>query len=344
MAAVKSARNAIESQRALLRDKVQQVMLAAVTAYMNVVRDQSRLSVAENNVKDLGEQYKASSARFKVGDITKTDVSQAEAALAQAEAGRITALGNLRTSNAVFEQVVGYPPQTLAQPDMKLPIPPTIDEATDFGDRYNPQVVAATYLQQSSKAEVDRIFGQQLPRLDLVGDVGRENEPQPGGLPDSTVRSVGITASIPLFTGGLLQSQVRQARHVANERYLDILDTRRQVRESIVGSWETLAATRAGIESRKAAVSASRQALDGIKQEAEVGTRTVLDELNTEQNWLTDQVSLVTAQRDEVVATFALGDALGLLTPAVLGFPEIPGYEDGSKASPSGYVDKGSPR
>jgi outer membrane protein len=343
LAAVKSARNTIEAQRALLRDRVQQTMLQAVTAYMNVVRDESLLEVADNNVKDLREQLKAVRARFSVGNITKTDVSQAEAALAKAQADRTAALGNLRTSNAAFEQVIGFLPAKLEKPNVNLPIPPTLDEAKDFGDRYNPQVVASAYLQESSRSDIDRAFGQLLPRIDLNGDVGHVYDPQPGGEPDTTARSIGISASIPLYTGGLIQSQVRQARHTANQRYLDILNTKRLVRESIVSGWETFSATRAEIDSRKAQVKAARVALDGIRQEATVGTRTVLDALNTEQEYLIAKVSLVTAQRDEVVAAYTLAAALGLLTPDTLGFPEIPGYEGGKPAS-SAHVDKGRVR
>ncbi len=339
LAQVKGARDTIEAQRALLHDREQQILLQATTAYMNVVRDQALLKVADNNVHDLHEQYKAASDRFKVGAITRTDVAQAEAALAKAQADRTAALGNLRTSNAVFEQIVGFAPGSVRQPDMHLPVPSTLDEATDFADRYNPQVIASIYLQKFSQSEVDRIFGKMLPQVDLSGDVERNFDPQPGGIPDNTTRVIGLTATIPLYTGGLLSSQVRQAKFTANQKYLDTLDTRRQVRQDVVSGWETLAATKAEIDSRDAQVKAARTALEGIRQEADVGTRTVLDALNTEQDYLNAEVALVTAQRDEVVALFTLADAMGLLTPATLGFPEIGG---GLKPQ-SAHVDKGKP-
>ncbi|HTK84915.1 MAG TPA: TolC family outer membrane protein [Patescibacteria group bacterium] len=337
LAQVKGARDTIEAQRALLHDREQQILLQATTAYMNVVRDEALLKVADNNVHDLQEQYKAASDRFRVGAITKTDVAQSEAALAKAQADRTAALGNLRTSNAVFEQIVGFPPGTVSQPETHLPIPSTLDEATDFADRFNPQIIASSYLHKFSQSEVDRIFGKMLPQVDLSGDVERNFDPQPGGIPDNTTRVIGLTATIPLYTGGLLSSQVRQAKFTANQKYLDTLDTRRQIRQNVVSGWETLAATRAEIDSREAQVKASRTALEGIRQEADVGTRTVLDALNTEQDYLNAEVALVTAQRDEVVAAFTLADAMGLLTPSTLGFPEISHEE----TPHSGHVDKG---
>lgn len=339
LAQVKGARDTIEAQRALLQDRGQQILLQATTAYMNVVRDQALLKVADNNVRDLQEQYNAASDRFKVGAITRTDVAQAQAALARAQADRTAALGDLRTSNAVFEQIVGFPPGTVVQPDLSLPIPATLDEATEFADRYNPQIIASIHLHKFSQSEIDRIFGKMLPQVDLSGDVERNFDPQPGGVSDNTTRVIGLTATIPLYTGGLLSSQVRQAKFTANQRYLDTLDTRRQVRQNVVSGWETLAATKAEIDSRKAQVKAARTALEGIRQEADVGTRTVLDALNTEQEYLNAEVALVIAERDEVIAAFSLASAMGLLTPSTLGFPEIGGL-DRTIQRCSGHVDK----
>jgi outer membrane protein len=333
VAATGSARNAILAQRALLRDKEQQVLLQVATAYMNVFRDKALLKLSDNNVNDLAQQLKAAQDRFTVGDITKTDVSQAQAALSAAQADRTAALGNLRTSRAAYEQLIGFAPENLGYPVLHFPIPPTLDEAAAVADKENPQIAAATYLQKSSTYDVDRIFGQLLPELDLVGDVDRDYEPVPIGGPTATTETIGVSATVPLYEGGLIRSQVRQAKYTANQRYLDILDAQRQVRQALVTSWESLNATRAEIDSRKTQVEAAKIALDGIRQEANVGTRTVLDELNTEQDYLNAEVSLVTTQRDDIVATFALASNLGFLNPNVLGFPEI--AQDDSTLDPS---------
>lgn len=128
---------------------------------------------------------------------------------------------------------------------------------------------------------------------------------------------------MPLYEGGYTRSRVRQAKYTAKQRYIEIMETQREARENVISSWENLKTAQAEIASRQAQVEANRVAQEGVRQEAELGTRTILDALDADQEYLDAQVALVSAQRDEIVASFALARALGMLTPAALGFPEL---------------------
>jgi outer membrane protein len=316
-----SARAAIAARSQLLRAQEQSIFENAAIAYMDVVRDEALLELQRQN-KDLQErQLKATSDRFEVGELTKTDVSQSDARLAEAEANVIDAQGNLHTSRAVFEQIVGVPPGNLASPDVKLDIPDTLADVTLQAENSSPLVLAAENTHKSSEKDIDTVFGELLPQIGFFATADKTYDP-PGGISDDrSDRSVGIEASIPLYEAGAVRSRVRQAKHIANSRYLDILDTKRQVREDAVRSWEDLQAARAQIRSRAAQVEAARIAQEGVRQEAEFGARSILDSLDADQEALDAEVALVVARRDEVVAQFSLLATLGLLSPQALGFP-----------------------
>jgi TolC family type I secretion outer membrane protein len=314
-----SARYLIKARSEILRAQEQDVFVAATTAYMDVLRDQAVLDLRRQNQDLLGRQLKATKDRFEVGELTKTDVSQSEARLAEAESDVIDAQGNLNTSRAVFEQVIGVPADHLASPNIQLTIPDKLDDAVKQAEDGSPLVVAAENTHLSSEKDVDTVFGELLPQVGFFTSVDQTYDPPTGG-DDRTERSIGIQASVPLYEAGAVRSRVRQAKHNANSRYLDIMDTKRQARKETVRSWETLQAARAIIKSREAQVEASRIAQEGVKQEAEFGARSILDALDADQELLDAQVALVVARRDEVVASFSLLGTLGLLTPETLGF------------------------
>lgn len=320
---IESAKNAIMAQRAFLAATEQDVLLQVVTAYMNVIRDQSLLDLAVNNKDVIGRQLDATKARFDVGDVTRTDVSQSEARLALAEATRVRALGNLRGSLAVFEQVTGMPPGSLRFPELSLPIPATLDESVNAAEQYNPSVLAAEFLHNAAAKDIRTVFGELLPTVGLFASLDHAADPSPGTLDSRTTTAFGIQASIPLYEAGATRSRVREAKNFAMQRKIEITEAKRLARQQAVSSWESLKAAQSEILSRKAQVEASRIAQDGVHKEAELGTRTILDALDADQELLDAESALVTAQRNEVVARFTLAATLGLMTPEVLGFPEL---------------------
>lgn len=323
VAGIGSAQNRIMAQGAILNATEQQLLLNVATSYMNVVRDKALVDLSENNIAVVKKQLDASRNRFEVGEVTRTDVAQSEARLARAEANRTTAVGNLKSSMAVYEQFVGQPADKLTGEPVKFSFPETLDDAIALGEKSSPNVLASEFLHQSAEKDIGVFFGQLLPELGLSASVDKTWDPQPGSAGDTTTKSLSLVATIPLYEGGYNRSQVRQAKYLANQRYIEILESKRDARQSVISNWETLMAARAEINSRNAQVEANRVAQEGVRQEAELGTRTILDALDADQEYLDSQVALVSAQRDEVVASFALAQSLGILTPRTLGFPEL---------------------
>ena len=323
VSAIDSAKSAIMAQRAFLLATEQDILLQVVTAYMNVLRDQSLYDLAVNNKDVIDRQLEASRARFEVGDVTRTDVSQSEARLSGAEANRVRALGNLRASRAVFRQVTGMDVAGLQSPQNILPIPGTLNESVAMADQYNPLVLASEFLHSAAKEDIDTVFGELLPSVGLFANLDHSIDPSLGTLNDRTTRAVGISATIPLYEGGATRSRVRQAKSTASQRLIEVEEARDLARQRTVSSWEDLTAAKSEILSRKAQVEANRIARDGVHKEAELGTRTILNALDADQELLDSESALVTAQRNEVVAQYALATSLGLMTPEVLGFPEL---------------------
>ncbi len=319
-AEVASARNVIASQTYVLRAREQDVMLDAVTAYMDVLRDEALLQLARNNRDVISRELEATRDRFDVGELTKTDVSQAEARQANADANIVRALGNLNSSRAIFEKVVGTVPGNLKPPQMiSSLLPDTLEAAVLQSEAQNPRVLSAINAHRASEDDVDDVFGELLPAVGVFGSWNKTYDPSPGLSDEQTAKAIGISATIPLYEAGSVRSRVRQAKHTANQRYLEILEARRQVRQEAISNWENLQASEAEIRSRQAQVKAASVAQEGVRAEAEFGSRTVLDTLDADQELLDARVALVTAQRNEIVAQFALLSTIGLLRPETLG-------------------------
>lgn len=324
-----AARNTIRAQIAGLESSEQQVLLAAVTSYMNLLRDEALFKLSENNRTLIRRQKDATDQRFHVGELTRTDVSQAEARLAKASADVITAQANLSASRAAFEKVVGFlPDSSLVFPAARIELPATLDEALALADKWNPGIRSSQYLSLAAQDGVRSTYGQLLPDVSLQAGVSKAYDPQPGTYDDSEGASIGVVATIPLYEAGLVRSKVRQAKQTANQRYEQVVETGRSAREQVVTSWEGLKAAEAEISARKAQVEAAEVARFGVHQEASLGSRTVLDTLDADQEVRDAQAALISARRNDVVAHYTLAAALGLLTPKKLGFSEkVPDYE-----------------
>lgn len=328
VAATDSATNAILARRSLLVAQEQNAMLAVATAYMDVSRDKALRALNESNRDVIAEQLEMTKKRFDVGELTKTDVAQAQARMAAAEANLIASQGNLQKSRAAFERVTGQPAGEIGRPKLKFPVPETPEEAAAQAARNNPEVLAARFIHRSAQRDIDVAFGGLLPEISAFGSWNRQYDPQPGLTDKTTTASVGINANIPIYDAGMTRSRLREAKYTANQRYMEILDASRRVHEETVANWENLRAARAEIDSRRAQAAAAEQARDGVYKEAEVGARTTLDALDADREYLDARAALVAAERNEIVATFALAATLGLLTPEVLGFPELKGDYD----------------
>ena len=317
---IAAARSTISARELLLIAQEQDILREAATIYMDVLRDKALLELSQSTRDVIARELEATQDRFDVGELTKTDVSQAQARVARADAAITTATGNLNASKARFEEITGMPAENLIQPAMALVTPQTLEEATLQAEQNSPLILSSVFAQRASEEDIDGVYGELLPEVGFASSWNKVYDPAPGLVDEQTTSTIGIRATLPLYEAGAVRSRVREAKHTANQRYIEILETRRQVRQEVVSNWADLQAAQAEIRSRKAQVEASAVAQEGVTQETELGARTVLDVLDANQELLDARVALVTAERNEVVARFSLLSTLGSLTPQTLGF------------------------
>lgn len=320
VAATERAEQLVQSQRAQLLSVEQDVLLRGVTAFMDVWRDQAELELNVNNERVLQRQLEATQDRFTVGEVTRTDVAQAETRLAVATAGRIAAEGALAASSAVFEEVIGMMPGTLEAPTDVKDLPSDLEDTVGQGTRSNPDVLSAIFSEQAAIKQVREIEGEFLPTVSLNASVSHADEVSQRES-DTDRAEILAQVSVPLYQQGLVSSRVREAKQVSNQRRIQIVETRNRIEQESVSAWQALVAARAQIVSFEAGVRSARIALEGVQQEQAVGARTVLDILDAEQELLDANVNLVRSQRDEIVAAYRVLAAVGRLTAGDLRLP-----------------------
>ncbi len=318
------AENLVKAGRAQLIAREQSVLLSAVNSYTSAWRDLAVLDLALSNERVLRRQLQQTRDQFSVGEVARTDVAQAEAGVSRARSDVEQAKANLAASNASYKQVIGREPKKLADPMRLGEVPRSIDEAQAIAES-NPNIVAATHQLFAARDDVDVAFANLLPSLDVVGDVGYEDEPR-NGVNYQRSASIGVALSIPLYQGGAEYSRVRQNRESVQQQRSTLESTNRAVQANATTTWEQLQAATAAVQSFRDEVRANQVAFEGVNQEQLVGLRTVIDVLDAQQDLFTSQVNLVRARAIEVVASYQLSAATGQLTVQDLKLPVAP-YE-----------------
>lgn len=304
--------------REALRGVEAQVLLGVVQAYVDVRRDQERLRISQENVSVLQRQLDEARARFEVGEITRTDVAQAEARLAGARATLASAQAFLAISRANYAAVVGQNPGELApEPGLGELLPASVDEAFARARENNPAVRLAGFSERASRARVAAARAQRRPIVGLRGDLGYNAAELAGvgnqfGDYDRQVTGA-VALTMPIFTGGLTNSQVRQASAQNDADRVAIEGARRDALQDVAQAWNGLLGARANLTAVEEQVRATRIAFEGAREEAQVGLRTTLDVLNAEQELRNAELALVTARRDEYVAAAQVLAAMGEL-------------------------------
>ena len=321
--AVNESEANVRAARETLRGVEQVVLLEAVTAFMDVVRDQAIVRLRENNVNVLTRELRATEDRFGVGEVTRTDVAQAQARRAGAVSALDLAKANLQTSRASYERVIGHAPSNLVEPNgYQHAIPGSLQEAIDIGTHENPVVVGALYLEQAARFGVDRIRGELLPTLQLEAYYQDRFDTSPMTRESETAAVTG-RLTVPIYEGGEVYARVRQQKHIHVSRLQEIEQARSEAEAEVVATWSQLLAARAQVESDQSQVEANTTALTGVREEERVGQRTLLDVLNAEVELLNSQVQLVSTRRNVVVSSYAVLSALGRLDAINLGFTSI---------------------
>lgn len=313
------AENSVQRGRAQLQVVEQQVLLDAATAYTNLLRDAAVLDLNVNNEQVLSRQLQATRDRFQVGEVTRTDVAQAEARLSRSRADRIQAEGNLTSSRANYQRIVGEVPGRLQPARVPGNLPTTEPQAQRMAAE-NPTLISAMFNERAAQDTIDVVAGELLPTVNLQGALSRSEESQTRGF-DRDTASVSVVVSVPLYQQGSVEARVREAKQVHGQRRIEVEDARRRALEDTTRAWEALSTARARLQAINAQIRAAQVALDGVTQEARVGSRTVLDVLDAEQELLDAKVNLVRSQRDEIVAAYQLASATGQLTAQKLALP-----------------------
>ncbi|WP_457797532.1 TolC family outer membrane protein [Methylocystis sp. S23] len=317
---IRQAESGVLAAREAMRGSEQETLLDAATAYMNVLRDTAVLRLRKSNIAVLLEQLRVTRDRFSVGEVTVTDVAQSQASLAKAHSDLAIAQGSLEISVANYVRVIGEAPTRLepAAPIDAL-LPKSRDEAVEQAMTQHPGIAAALHQIDAAEAAVKVQEGALLPTAAVTVQVNQQIDSYLG-IPGTRQLSaqVGGQLNVPLYQGGAEYSSIRQAKEQLGQARIHAIAQRNAVRANVVQAFSQFKTAKASIAATLAAVKSAEAALKGVRDEAFFGQRTTLDVLNAQQALLDARVNLVTAQRDQIVASYAILAATGQLSAGML--------------------------
>lgn len=314
VAKTKQASNTIKSERANLKLVEQNVFLSGIREYMGVLRDEKINQLTKHNERVLKKHLDATRARFKIGSLTKTDVRQAEARLARAKAERMQAGSKLSKSKAGFERVFGISPLSLVTPEIGNIVPKDLQSATKVAKANNPQIELVRYSGSAAKNSTRSLEGANYPQIDLTGSVNKTYDPTSTAADSESGSYVGLSLTLPFYTGGENYSKIKQAKHYENQKRMELFKAERDVISNVVEAWSEYETAVTESTAYKSQIKATKLALKGVKVENDVGLRTTLDVLDAEQEYLDAQVSYVVSETNKVVAAYGLLSTMGMLT------------------------------
>ena len=318
----RQAEGLVFSAREQLRATEQTVLLSAATAYMNLLQTAAILELQRSNVNVLEVTLRQTRDRFTAGEVTRTDVAQAESRLSGGRSQLSLAESNYVTAQAQYLQVIGVPP-----PSRLAPAPPvdrlsprTLDGAIARGRSEHPMITTAMYNVDIALQQVKIAEAALAPVVQAVGNVQKTfgSTSTIIGL-ESLSASLAAQLSVPIYQGGSEYAAIRQSKETLGQRRIDLDTARDQVQATVTQAWGQLEAAKAQIDATTSQVTAAEVALNGVREEARVGQRTTLDVLNAQQDLVNARVALVQAQRDRVVQSYTVLAATGALSPQVLG-------------------------
>lgn len=314
---VKSAKNYVKASQAGLMSMEQGVLLQAAIAYLDVLQDEAIVKLQKNNEKLLKKELDETNERFKVGEVTTTDVSQAKASYASAQSQRISAEGNLEASKAIYKQIIGVEPKNVSAPkNIEKMFPQSLETALAYAREHNYALEAARYNLKAKKYEVNTNKGDLLPSVKAYAQAGRiktQNYMYDKN-PTNNEVELGVNFSMPIYNAGASRAKIRQSKYYQWQAEENLLNAEDNLRADITSSWEFLNANKARLDSVKAQVKAYQVALNGVREEESLGNRTVLDVLNQYQYLLNSEVEEVTVKHDYYVSGLTLLQAMGKLT------------------------------
>ena len=321
---VRAAEARVFASNESLRNTEQNTLFNAASAYMDVIRDRQIAVLTQRNLQFLTEQSRAARSRFEVGEGTRTDVAQADASRASAEARLAGARAPVEASEATYRQLIGDEPNGLRSPSDAKGLPKTLAQAIAAAAAEHPAIISTQHLVDAAGYSVKIAEGALLPQLSADAGLSRsfrETSGALGGAADggSSSASIGATLSVPLYQGGRTSAVVRQSKESLGQARIEVDVARDQVRAAITSAWSQYIAAKESVSANRALVGAAQLALNGVSEERNVGQRTTLDVLNAQADVITAQINLASSERDVVVASYAILSASGRLSAARLG-------------------------
>lgn len=320
LALTDEAEKAVQAERARLIATENTVLFGVIQAYLDCLRDQQIFRFNLEFEQVMRRQLEVTQARFRVQQVTRTDVSQAEARLADAQAGRAQAAAALQISRAEYERAVGHPAGVLAPVSDHPTIPKNLEDARNLVLHDNPTVIAAIFDEESARAAVTATRAQLYPQIALVGDVNRGIDTLGQGI-EVTTSSLILRLQMPLYESGSIYSQTRQAADTWGERRSLTDDARLQALQALMQSWLTVDQARQSVAYFTTSIRANTSAAQDVQQEAQAGLRTVLDVLNADQELFSGRVNLATSEHDLLLNEYSVAEDLGRVTAADLKLP-----------------------
>jgi outer membrane protein len=326
VANINKSEHQVMGERARLISQEQATFGTVISDYVSVILQEQVLALDINNEQVLARQLQATNDRFRVGEITRTDVAQAEAALAQATAQRQAQEGTLQSARSQYQKDVGELPGRLVEPQpLRLPTK-TLDQAKALAASNNPNVIAALFDDAAAKDNFDVQYSRLMPNLSFQGLLSRNKDVQQRFITQKQAEGL-VALTVPIYQGGTEYAAIRQARQQEQQTRDKVDDARRTAINQAISGWETYFAAKASIESTRAQIRANEVALEGVQREAIVGSRTTLDVLNAEQALLQSRTSLVQVLANFVNASYTVAAAIGRLTARDLGLA-VPLYDE----------------
>lgn len=335
-AQVDRANAMIKASYATFLQGEQDLFFQTAQAYMNVIRDRQILQLSQQNEDILHQELTAIHARFEGGDVTKTDVEQTKSRLARAQADRIGAHSNLEESYAEFQSVTGFAVSgALHYPVPNFSFPATLNEMVVIAEDKNQILKESRHQLQAAEFEADAVLSELLPQIKAFASYQKEYDPQPGIIDESQVETIGLRATLTLYQGGAIRSRVREARSRAQQRRYEIQDQQQDIKAQVLESWKTLKMAQEQMAARTEEIDAAKRARDGVKEEARMGERSILDTLDADQEVIGAETSYINVRYASVMASFALARALGVFSPEGVGLGQI-AYDPGDHYRRSG--------
>lgn len=315
----RNAESQVRGSRETLRNTEQSVLLNGVTAYMNVIQAIALLDLQRQSLAAFEQELRATRDRFNVGEVTRTDVAQAEARVADAQYQVSQAVANLSSARAQYRQVIGVEPGKLSTPrSIEGVLPGSVERVISAGLTRHPAIKASEFAVDAANFQVKVAEGALMPNLSLQGQLSQSYD-QNFSVDSQGGAAVTLNLSVPIYQGGVEYANIRQAKELLTQARIEVDVNRDTIRAQAVQFWGALEASKAQIQAAQASVAANTLALEGVREEWRVGQRTTTDVLNAQRDLTNSQSALVVAQRDRVVAAYSLVSIIGKLDAISLG-------------------------